>query len=93
MMEEVMYGMMPSAKTESCSKAPPLNRFTNPRRPPVSIFARQRCTATYETPGVGITEPKRKSAIIERVKKIFRRRSGVRKAFPNTDSNTFLSSI
>jgi hypothetical protein len=34
-------------------------------------------------PGVGITEPKRNNAIIERVKKIFLRRSGVLKAFPN----------
>jgi hypothetical protein len=34
-------------------------------------------------PGVGITEPKRNRAIIERVKKIFLRRSGVLKAFPN----------
>ena len=27
MMLAVMYGMMPSAKTASCSSAPPLNRL------------------------------------------------------------------
>ena len=28
MIELVMYGMIPSANTESCSSAPPLNRLT-----------------------------------------------------------------
>jgi len=32
MMLAVMYGMMPSANTESWSSAPPLNRLTRPRR-------------------------------------------------------------
>ncbi len=30
MMLAVMYGMMPSAKTLSCSNAPPLNRLMRP---------------------------------------------------------------
>jgi hypothetical protein len=30
MMLAVMYGMIPSANTESCSRAPPLNRLTRP---------------------------------------------------------------
>ena len=30
MIDAVMYGMIPSAKTESCSSAPPLNRLTSP---------------------------------------------------------------
>ena len=29
MMLAVMYGMMPSAKTDSCSSAPPLKRLTS----------------------------------------------------------------
>ena len=32
MMLAVMYGMIPSEKTDSCSSAPPLNRFTSPSR-------------------------------------------------------------
>jgi hypothetical protein len=81
-----MYGMMPSAKILSCSKAPPLNRLINPNKPPVSAVFKHSCTFTYETPGVGITDPKRNSAIIERVKKIFLRRSGVLNALPNADN-------
>ncbi len=30
MMLDVMYGMIPSAKIDSCRSAPPLNRFTSP---------------------------------------------------------------
>jgi hypothetical protein len=44
----------------------------------------------YETPGVGTTEPKRNKAMIERVKKIFLRRSGVLKAIPNAESINLL---
>ena len=29
MIDAVMYGMMPSAKIESCSRAPPLKRLTS----------------------------------------------------------------
>ena len=32
MMLALMYGMMPSAKIEKRSSAPPENRFTRPRR-------------------------------------------------------------
>jgi hypothetical protein len=44
----------------------------------------------YETPGVGTTEPKRNNAMIERVKKIFLRRSGVLKAIANAESINLL---
>jgi hypothetical protein len=44
----------------------------------------------YETPGVGTTEPKRNKAMIERVKKIFLRRSGVLKAIANAESINLL---
>ena len=33
MMLAVMYGMMPSAKTDSCSSAPPENRFSSVKTP------------------------------------------------------------
>jgi len=41
MMLAVMYGMMPSAKIETWSRAPPLKRFTNWYRPP-SVFPSAR---------------------------------------------------
>ena len=34
MIDEVMYGMIPSAKTANCVSAPPENRFRKPRTPP-----------------------------------------------------------
>jgi hypothetical protein len=61
-----------------------------PNRPPLSTCARHDLTAVYETPGVGTTDPKRKSAMIERVKKIFLRSSGVLKAIPNAESINLL---
>ena len=45
MMLAVMYGMIPSAKTESCSSAPPLNRLMIPKMPLWSAPAMHRCTA------------------------------------------------
>jgi hypothetical protein len=55
------------------------------------VFAvfKHSCTFTYETPGVGTTEPKRNSAMIESVKKILRRKSGVLNALPNADNKIF----
>ena len=34
MMRALMYGMMPSAKIDSCSSAPPENMLKRPRKPP-----------------------------------------------------------
>ena len=45
MMLAVMYGMMPSAKIDSCSSAPPLNRLIIPYRLLPSTLATQVRTA------------------------------------------------
>ena len=45
MMLAVMYGMIPSAKIDSCSSAPPLNRLTRPSTPEVLASGRQAWTA------------------------------------------------
>ena len=46
MMLAVMYGMIPSAKIDSCSNAPPLNRLARPSTPVVaSAPLMQACTA------------------------------------------------
>jgi hypothetical protein len=57
MMEAETYGMMPSAKIESCSSAPPLNRLKSDSRPPVSL--RTLFIASRSTPGVVTKMPKR----------------------------------
>lgn len=45
MIDDVMYGMIPSAKTESFRSAPPENRLIRSYRPPEDdADARQACT-------------------------------------------------
>jgi len=34
MIDEDTYGMIPSAKIESCENAPPVNKFIMPKMPP-----------------------------------------------------------
>src|ERR1700712_229059 len=88
-MLEVMYGMMPSAKTESWSSAPPLNRLTREYRfrwSPLLTAFRQFWIASVETPGEGIVLPTRNSTMIPSVNRSFLRRSGVRKALPKAAS-------
>jgi hypothetical protein len=46
MMLAVMYGMIPSAKIDSCSSAPPLKRLTRPSSPlPLSAPLMHCCTS------------------------------------------------
>ena len=90
MMLAVMYGMMPSAKTESRNSAPPLNRLTSWNRPTwlplwLTVF-RQAFTAFSEIPGVGRAKPSRNTAMMNSVNSSFRRRSGVRNAWVNAVS-------
>ena len=56
----------------------------------LSIMALFRFGSVVPTPGVGTTEPKRNRAMIERVKKIFLRSSGVLNAIPNAESINLL---
>ena len=51
MMLAVMYGMMPSANTERCSRAWPLSRLTMPRTPAVGLPAAVAAlTSSYRKP-------------------------------------------
>ncbi len=85
MMLAVMYGMIPSAKTDSWSSAPPpLNRFTRPSSELFSASAMHVCTlGGYDTPGVGRNEPMRNTTMMPIVKSSLRRRSGVLNALTN----------
>src|SRR5438270_26051 len=89
MMLAVMYGMMPSAKTDSRSSAPPENRFTSEYTSAELEFCawvRQVLIAEMETPGPGTLAPSRYTAIIARENNSLRRRSGVRNAAANACS-------
>ena len=57
MMEADTYGMMPSAKIESCSRAPPENRLKRPSRPPCDATTLRM--ARRSTPGVLTNTPSR----------------------------------
>ena len=52
MIDALMYGMMPSAKMENCSSAPPENRLTIPN---MVFFAawKKSASALPSIPGVG----------------------------------------
>src|ERR1017187_4151781 len=66
--------MMPSAKTDSLSSAPPLNRLTSWNRPalPLVLTAlKQEVTAFSEIPGVGKEAPSRNIAMIKSVNSSF----------------------
>ncbi len=62
MMLAVMYGMMPRAKTDNCSSAPPEKRFRSVNTPLWSEplrRSRHSRTFVYDTPGLGSVAPSR----------------------------------
>jgi hypothetical protein len=62
MMLDVMYGIMPSANTDSCSSAPPENRLSRVKTPLVSVWVARKMhclTFLYDTPGLGSVAPSR----------------------------------
>ena len=57
MMLALTYGMMPSAKMESCSSAPPVKRLKRFRKPPLASIA--FFITTRLTPGAVTNTPMR----------------------------------
>ncbi len=58
MMDALMYGMMPSAKIDICSSAPPENMLKRPRNVPEAWFTIFPMMARF-TPGVVTNAPMR----------------------------------
>ena len=56
MIDAVMYGVMPSAKTDSRRSAPPENTSRKPSRPP-ALALKNSSRAEASRPGVGMCEP------------------------------------
>ena len=83
MMLAVMYGMMPSAKTVSCSSAPPEKTLMSANR---LLFSPCEAMSTHcmhvgdVDAGCRHGGAERNSRMMPRTKRIFRRRSGVRNA-------------
>ncbi len=80
-----MYGMMPSARTEKRSSAPPENRLTHPNSVPLAA-SKNEASAWPSMPGVGTATPIRYTASMQAVKTSRRRNSGMREAFENPSS-------
>src|SRR5262245_50365516 len=80
MMLAETYGMMPSAKIESCSSAPPLNRLNRLRNDPDCACMIWRITLR-STPGVVMKMPTRYTASIPNENSRRLRRSGILKMF------------
>ena len=58
MIDAVTYGMIPSAKSENCERAPPEKRFSRPSTVPPCV--EKYCLICSEsTPGAGTQEPSR----------------------------------
>ena len=58
MIDALMYGMMPSAKIDICSSAPPENMLNRPRNVPDAWFTIFAMIARF-TPGVVTKTPMR----------------------------------
>ena len=76
MIELVMYGMIPSPNTAMRVSAPPENRSMNARNPLCPWALRASWSLPMSTTGTGTCEPKRYTAMMSSVKRIFLRRSG-----------------
>ena len=92
MIDDVMYGMIPSTKIENWVSAPPEKRLRNPRTPlePACCLTRRSCSISM--PGTGMWVPRRNSAMTAMVKMIFPRSSGTRNMFFSVDTRCLLPS-
>ena len=77
--------MMPRAKTENRSSAPPENRFTHPNSV-LEAASKKAASACPSIPGVGTATPMRYTTSIMAVNHSRRRNSGMRDAFENPSS-------
>src|ERR1044071_1112925 len=77
--------MMPSAKTVSRRRLPPLNISTKPRNDP-RCASKMRDSAAGSMPGVGMCPPRRYTASSPSVNRMRLRRSGTRNTFASFSS-------
>src|SRR5882724_6798016 len=89
MMDEVMYGIMPSAKIVRRRKLPPLKRSKIPSAEFCACWKYSSRTSLL-IPGVGICAPRRYTANKASVKRTRFRRSSMRKRFESAWRNRFM---
>src|SRR5215213_7114462 len=82
-----MYGMMPSAPTAQCSKAPPVKRLYIPKTPPPAplwaCFSKNFVSATPSKPGTRTNAISRQIVSNNTVNQIRDLNSGILKQFLN----------
>jgi hypothetical protein len=83
-MDALIYGIMPRAKIERFSTAPPENILKRPRSVPVAFVDIIFSMTERLTPGVVTKIPRRYTASIKRVKITLSLKSGILKMFFNT---------
>ena len=86
MMDALIYGMMPSEKTEKRSSAPPVNIVAKSRRVPLEAL-KKPANASASMPGVGMNTPILKMASRTNVIIILRFNSGSLLDFGVDDAN------
>src|SRR3954447_24900647 len=86
MIELVMYGMIPRAKTAIWVRAPPENRFRKLSTPPWLACFWSCWTAGKLIPGTVTFAPSRYRAMMNSVNRILFRRSGIRNMFRKLES-------
>ena len=79
MIEALMYGFTPMAMIENRDNPPPENRSRRPRK---ALLWKSRSSCCLFAPGTAMFARIRKTTKSPSVKRIFRRSSGMRKAFP-----------
>src|ERR1700730_3904195 len=89
MIDEVMYGMMPSAKIVRRRRLPPLKRSKMPRNEPAPCWKMVSSTRQL-MPGVGMCAPMRYTASKASVNSTRFRKSGMRKRFLKASKNRFM---
>src|SRR5260370_25451043 len=89
MIDEVMYGMMPSAKIVSRRKLPPLKRSKMPSTEPADWVKSCSSTAVL-IPGVGMCAPMRYTASSAIVNSTRFRKSSMRNMFFTASTNRFM---
>src|ERR1035441_10066676 len=90
MIDAVMYGMIPNAKTVSRRMLPPANRSKNPKIDP-ELELKNSSQRVMLMPGVGMWPPSRYTASMASANSSRLRRSGTRNMFVNASNSLFMT--
>ena len=88
MIDDVMYGMIPSANTAALVRAPPENRSRKPSAPFGACFFKS-LIVLKSTYGAGMCDPSRNKKMMPIVNRIFFRRSGTWNMFRRRGARTW----